>query len=126
MGEGAIALVARDDLAEVAVRVAAEAAKGEHANRTYELAGDRALDGTVIAAAIGEAAGRPVRDQAASLGEFRKRLSSAGLLAYQTAHSVSIYANIAAGFLGSTESDLSALLGRESGDALGVIAAAAA
>jgi len=125
MGAGAIALVAREDLADAAVRVALEStASDRHANRAYELVGDKALDGAQIAAAISAAANRPVRYEPTTLAAFRAVLHEAGLLGYPAAHTVSIYSNIAAGYLDSTTSDLAALLPNGPRDAIGIVTAA--
>ncbi|THV24252.1 NAD(P)H-binding protein [Glycomyces paridis] len=117
MGEGSLAVVARADLAEAAALVASE--PEAHAGHVYELVGDRALSGADIAAAVG------ARYEQVSLEAFREALTGAGLPSYQVAHSVSIYANIAAGFLGGTESDLPRLLGREPRSALDIVTGAA-
>ncbi|WP_030157421.1 NAD(P)H-binding protein [Glycomyces sp. NRRL B-16210] len=122
MGEGAVALVAREDLAEAAVRVALESMEDDrYAGRVFELVGERALSGAEIAAAIVREAGA-VRYAPVSLGAFRKALGDAGLLEYQVAHSVSIYSNISAGFLAGTGTDLAGLLGRAPRETLGIVA----
>ncbi|WP_230466411.1 NmrA family NAD(P)-binding protein [[Actinomadura] parvosata] len=67
LGAGRVSVAARDDLAAVAVRVAAEAwqdvvSGGErrHAGRTYELEGLSAVGGHDLAEVLSEVLGRPV------------------------------------------------------------------
>jgi uncharacterized protein YbjT (DUF2867 family) len=117
LGEGQVPVVAREDLADVAARVAVEvhtdlAAGGHkrHAGRTYELEGVSAIGGEDIAAALAEALGTPVRYKSASLGDARAALTASGLLPYQVAHTVSMFSNINAGLLRPRDSDLPALL----------------
>ncbi|GAB3237728.1 SDR family oxidoreductase [Glycomyces halotolerans] len=126
MGEGKIAVVAREDLAEAAARVAAEgdADPGNpHRGRTYELVGTEAIGGVDLASELARRHGRPIVYRPQGLATFREALCDAGLLQYQIAHSVSIFSNIGAGYLDGTESDLPALLGRAPRRLADVIAA---
>ncbi|MEV0168410.1 NmrA family NAD(P)-binding protein [Nonomuraea fuscirosea] len=114
-GEGRVSVVAREDLAAVAVRVAAEAWRdvvsgGErrHAGRTYELEGLSAVGGHDLAAILAEALGRPVTYAAVPLGAVRPAL--AGMEPYQAGHTISTYANAVAGLLEARGSDLPAFL----------------
>ncbi|ABW12291.1 nucleoside-diphosphate-sugar epimerase [Parafrankia sp. EAN1pec] len=116
-GDGRLATVAREDLAEVAARVAAESDadlraghRGRHAGRTYELEGLTALSGDDLAALLAEVSGRPVRYESAPLWAVRSGLEAAGLPALQITHAISTLANIGAGFLGLHPSDLPHLL----------------
>lgn len=116
-GGGRISAVARADLADVAVRVAAEAhadlaagRRGRHAGRTYELAGVEPIGGEDIAATLAAVLGRPVRYTTASLADTRAALTAAGLEPYQVAHSMSTFSNLSAGLLEQRDSDLPALL----------------
>ncbi|GAA1643167.1 SDR family oxidoreductase [Nonomuraea maheshkhaliensis] len=115
LGAGRVSVVARVDLAVVAVRVAAEAwhdvvAGGErrHAGRTYELEGLSAVGGHDLAAIIAEALGRPVTYAAVPPGAARPAL--AGMEPYQAGHSISMYANAVAGLLEAKRSDLPAFV----------------
>lgn len=101
-GEGALAAVAREDLADIAAHVAANPMP--HRNRTYELTGSTALTAAQLARAL-NVLYRPV-----SLGEQRAALDSAGLLPFQPPMLLSIYSATAAGFLEDTHSDLASLL----------------
>ncbi|KAB8194772.1 NAD(P)H-binding protein [Nonomuraea phyllanthi] len=115
LGEGRASVVARQDLAAVAVRVAAEAWRDvvsggarRHAGRTYELEGLSAVGGHDLAGVLSEVTGRDIAYRAVSLGEARAGL--AGLEAYQAGHSISTFANIGAGLLEAGHSDLPAFL----------------
>ncbi|WP_327583210.1 NAD(P)H-binding protein [Nonomuraea sp. NBC_00507] len=125
-GDGGLPVVAREDLAAVAVRVAAETwadlaagAPGRHAGRTYELEGVSAVGGHDLAEVLSEALGRPVEYRTVPLGEVRPLLT--GLEAYQAGHTISMFSNINAGLLEARRSDLPAFL--EPRPALDVIAA---
>ncbi|WP_040814676.1 NmrA family NAD(P)-binding protein [Nocardia concava] len=116
-GTGRISGVSRQDLAEVAVRVAAETERAlkadevsPHAGRTYELEGVDSLDGIEIAELLSESLGRPVEYRDVSLSDLRTGLLAGDLDAYRIGHSVSLFSNLKAGFLQATSSDLPALL----------------
>ncbi|MEO3874319.1 NAD(P)H-binding protein [Nonomuraea sp. B12E4] len=115
LGDGRLSVVARADLAAVAVRVAAEAwsdvtagAPRRHAGRTYELEGVDAVGGHDLARALADALDRPVEYRTAPLGDLRPML--AGLEAYQAGHTISTFANVNAGLLEAAHSDLPPLL----------------
>ncbi|MEV4465890.1 NAD(P)H-binding protein [Micromonospora echinofusca] len=116
-GAGALAAVARQDLADAAVRVAADPAA--YHGRTYELTGPVALTAAGLAAELGV----PYRPE--SLGVRRAALSGAGLLPFQPAMLMSIYSATAGGFLGRTHGDLARLLARPPRDPMPVAVAAA-
>ncbi|MFI7446020.1 NAD(P)H-binding protein [Nonomuraea sp. NPDC049714] len=124
LGDGRLSVVARDDLAAVAVRVAAEAqadlasgasgasgapgASGRHVGRTYELEGVEAVGGRELAEALAEALGRPVQYRPVPLGEARAALT--GLEPYQAGHTMSTFSNIGAGLLEGRGGHLTAFL----------------
>ncbi|RVX39439.1 NAD(P)H dehydrogenase (quinone) [Nonomuraea polychroma] len=115
LGDGRLSVVARGDLAAVAVRVAAEAwsdlaagAQRRHAGRTYELEGVSAVGGHDLADVLTEVLGRPVEYRTMPLGEVRPVL--AGLEEYRAGHTVSTFSNINAGLLEARHSDLTAFL----------------
>lgn len=120
-GDGRVSVVAREDLAGAAARVVAEAAEGgEHAGRTYELAGVEALSAADVAAVLGVAYGpTPLEPAWAALAER-------GLPPYQAAHAMSILSNLGAGMLAQPATDLPALLDAPPRPALSLMAAAAA
>ncbi|MTE14658.1 NmrA family NAD(P)-binding protein [Nocardia aurantiaca] len=116
-GTGRISGVSREDLAAVAVRVAAEierdlrAGSGSaHAGRTYELEGVSSLSGAEIAEVLSESLGRPVEYRDVPLTELRDELLSGGLEPYRIGHTISLFSNLKAGFLHASHSDLPALL----------------
>ncbi|MFI8963563.1 NAD(P)H-binding protein [Streptomyces sp. NPDC053493] len=120
LGDGTIAVVARADLADVAVSVATDPAP--HAGRVYELVGERPLGGADLAAALG-ATYAPT-----TLAEARTAIAASGAQAFQVPMLASTYSAIAHGFLdgsGVAKSDLRELLGgREPRDPLEVFVAA--
>lgn len=117
MGHGRIAVVAREDLADITARVASETAAdlaagrpGRHAGRTYELAGATAIGGDDIATALTRALDRPVTYQPVSLAETRQALATGDLRPYQVGHTLSLFANTAGGLLARPGDDLTTLL----------------
>ncbi|MFI2607558.1 NAD(P)H-binding protein [Kitasatospora sp. NPDC018619] len=116
LGDGGLAAVARADLAEVAAEVAL--APEEHAGRTYELVGERAVGGAELAEALG-AEYRPGR-----LAEARAAAAASDAWDFQVPMLVGTYSAIAHGFLAGPggPGDLAALLGRAPRPALEVIA----
>ncbi|MFC4906671.1 NAD(P)H-binding protein [Actinomadura gamaensis] len=116
-GAGRVSVVAKQDLAEVAVRVAAEiqhdlaAGRGSrHAGRTYELEGVEAIGGQDIAEVLSDALDRPVGYQPISLSTAREALAGSGLEPYQITHTLSLFSNLNAGYLQADGTDLTALL----------------
>jgi NAD(P)H dehydrogenase (quinone) len=111
-GDGALAAVARDDLAVAAATVAA--APQAHRGRTYELVGE-----PVTASDVATRLGVPHRT--IGLGDYRARLSEAeALLPFQPAMLASIASTVRHGFLGAKHPDLPMLLGRPLADPLSV------
>lgn len=117
-GDGALAAVAREDLADAAAIVAANPAR--HSGLVHELVG------TPITA--GQVAGRlGVPHHTISLGEYRRRLlgETPGLLPFQPPMLASIATGIRHGFLDATAPGLADLLGRPARDPLVTAVAAA-
>ncbi|HEY0815708.1 MAG TPA: NmrA family NAD(P)-binding protein [Pseudonocardia sp.] len=119
-GDGRVSVVAKDDLADVAVRVAAESqrdleadGRSRHADKTYELEGVAAIGGRDIAAVLTTALGRPVEYQTISIYEARNALAGSGLEAYQITHTISLFSNVNAGVLEAHDTDLTTLLPTE-------------
>ncbi|MFF7357052.1 NAD(P)H-binding protein [Streptomyces filipinensis] len=117
-GDGALAAVAREDLAEAAAIVAADPAR--HGGRVYDLVGT-----PVTAVQVADRLGVPHRTL--SLGEYRRRLleETPGLLPFQPPMLASIATAVRHGFLDGTAPDLAELLGRPARDPLATAAAAA-
>ncbi|MFF9196772.1 NAD(P)H-binding protein [Streptomyces sp. NPDC014779] len=118
LGDGRLAVVARADLADIAVAVATDPAP--HAGRVYELVGERPLGGADLAAALG-ATYAPT-----TLAETRAAIAASGAQPFQVPMLASTYSAIAYGFMDGTavKSDLRTLLGREPRDPLAVFVAA--
>ncbi|MEU7019619.1 NmrA family NAD(P)-binding protein [Streptomyces sp. NPDC046203] len=117
-GDGALAAVAREDLAEAAAVVAEDPAR--HDGRVYDLVGT-----PITAAQVAARLGVPHRS--IGLGEYRGRLldEAAGLLPFQPPMLASIATSVRHGFLDGTTSDLMDLLGRPARDPLAVAVGAA-
>jgi NAD(P)H dehydrogenase (quinone) len=118
LGDGRIAAVAREDLADAVARVLAEAAAdtnptqpGRHSNKIYELVGDATIGGTDLAAIASHIAGHPVTYRPGTLADRRAALTTAGMPHWRIDHVISTYAATAAGFLSNTDSVLTDLLG---------------
>ena len=114
LGDGAIAAVARQDLARAAASVLSD--PGGHKERVYELVGNR----TVTVADIAGRLGCEARN--IGLGEYRQLLAENGMLAFRQSLMISISSVIRHGFLARTGDDLPYLLGREPTDPLSVAA----
>jgi NAD(P)H dehydrogenase (quinone) len=114
-GEGGLAAVSRDDLAEAAAVVAMS--PHDHSGQTYELAGE-----PITAHQVAALAGLVPLD--ITLQERRKQLDVAGLKPFQPAMLISIHTAVRHGFLAGTSGDLARLLGREPSDAAAVAAEA--
>lgn len=112
-GNGAIAAVARDDLALAAATVATT--PGEHAGKVYDLVGPTTVTADDIAQQLG------VDYQPSSLEDLRASLTEAGLQPFQPSMLLSIHSAIAGGFLSSTQHQLGTLIGREPQSPLNLI-----
>ncbi|MEU1365098.1 NmrA family NAD(P)-binding protein [Streptomyces sp. NPDC005803] len=117
-GDGALAAVARVDLAEAAAIIAAGPAR--HGGRTYDLTGT-----PITAAQVADRLVVPHRT--IGLAEYRRRLHDEmpELLPFQPPMLVSIATGIRHGFLSGTGSDLSDILDRPVSDPLMTAVAAA-
>lgn len=117
-GDGALAAVAREDLADAAAIVAAHPAR--HSGRVLDLVGT-----PITAGQVADRLGVPHR--ALTLGEYRRRLldETSGLLPFQPPMLASIATGIRHGFLDGTAPDLADLLGRPARDPLATAVAVA-
>jgi NAD(P)H dehydrogenase (quinone) len=117
-GSGALAAVAREDLAEAAALVAVNPAR--HSGRVYDLVGT-----PITAGQVADRLGVPHRT--IGLGEYRRRLleETPGLLPFQPPMLASISTGIRHGFLDGTTSVLADLLDRPARDPLASAVAAA-
>jgi NAD(P)H dehydrogenase (quinone) len=113
-GDGALAAVARSDLAAAAAVVASD--PSAHDGMTYDLVGT-----PVTAADVAEGLG--VAHRSIGLGDYRSRLlADETLLPFQPPMLVSIASGVRHGFLDGTTTDLAGLLGRPLADPLAVAA----
>jgi NAD(P)H dehydrogenase (quinone) len=118
-GDGALAAVAREDLADAAAAVAVNPAR--HRGRVHELVGT-----PITAGQLADRLG--VAHRTIGLGEYRRRLleESPGLLPFQLPMLASIASAVRHGFLDGTAPDLTDLLGRPVRDPLAAVVTAAA
>ncbi|WP_199439871.1 NAD(P)H-binding protein [Umezawaea beigongshangensis] len=117
LGDGAVAAVAREDLADAAVAVAAD--PESHRGSTLELVGPTAITAADLAAELA------VPYLPVSLARWRAGLDGAGLLPFQPPMLLGICSAVAGGFLAGTGGDLARLLTRPARDPLRVAVAAA-
>ena len=114
LGDGAVAAVARQDLARAAASVLSD--PGGHKERVYELVGSRAVSAADVAGRLG----CEVRD--IGLGEYRQLLAGGGMPVFRQSLMLSIASVIRHGFLAGTGDDLPSLLGGAPTDPLAVAA----
>jgi NAD(P)H dehydrogenase (quinone) len=113
--------VAREDLADVAARVVAQASS--HVGQIYELVGEHAIGGDDLAEVLSGVTGTAVNYEPGTLAQTRETFSASGAAAFQVPMVVGTFSAIASGFMGGTESDLAHLLGNHPRSALAVITA---
>ena len=113
LGDGAVAAVARQDLACAAASLLSD--PGRHERKVYELMGSRAVSAADVAGSLG----CEVRD--ISLGDYRQLLAEGGMPSFRQSLMLSIASVIRHGFLARTGDDLPYLLGREPTDPLSVV-----
>jgi uncharacterized protein YbjT (DUF2867 family) len=102
--------VSRDDIAAVAVAVLLDPAA--HAGATYDLTGPESISLDEAAAALTEAAGRPIRYHAETLDEAYASRAGYGAPDWEVAGWVTSYAAIATGELDVVTSAVENLTGR--------------
>jgi len=108
-GDGRVAAVAQDDVADAAVAVLRD--PDAHAGATYELTGPEALTLTEVAATITAVTGRAVRYTAETLAEAHASRASYAAPDWQVDAWVSTYTAIAAGELATVSSAVPDLAG---------------
>jgi uncharacterized protein YbjT (DUF2867 family) len=107
-GDGRVAAVARDDIADVA---AAVLLGGGHEGRSYDLTGPEALTLAEAAEELSRAAGRPIRYQAETLEEAYASRASYGAPGWEVDGWVTTYVAIANGDLEQVSGDVAAVAG---------------
>lgn len=108
-GDGRVAVVAQDDIADAAAAVLAD--PGAHARRTYTLTGPAALSFNDIASIVGEVQGRQVTYVDETLEEARASRASYGAPDWEVAGWISTYTAIAVGEHAEVTGDVEALTG---------------
>lgn len=108
-GDGRVALVAQDDIADAAAVVLRD--PGAHEGRTYDLTGPEALTMTEVAATITAVTGRPVRFHDETLPEAYASRASYGAPDWQVEAWVSTYTSIASGELSAVSTAVADLTG---------------
>ncbi len=107
-GDGRVAAVARDDVAEAAATVLVS---DDHSGMTYDLTGPSAFTLTEAAALLSEAWGRPVRYEPETLDEAYRSREGFGAPPWEVAGWVTSYAAIASGELSQVSSAVEDLTG---------------
>ena len=107
-GDGRVAAVARDDIADVAV---AALLGGGHEGRSYDLTGPQALTLAEAAEELSRAAGRPIRYQAETLEEAYASRASYGAPGWEVDGWVTTYVAIANGDLERVSGEVAAMAG---------------
>ncbi|MGY1617534.1 SDR family oxidoreductase [Geodermatophilus sp. SYSU D00691] len=108
-GEGRVAAVAQDDIADVAAAVLRDPAP--HAGRTYDLTGPEALTLAEVAEVLGRVTGREVRYVPETVEEAYASRASYGAPDWQVDAWVSTYTAIAAGELAGVSTAVPDLTG---------------
>jgi NAD(P)H dehydrogenase (quinone) len=108
-GDGRVAAVAQDDIAEVAALVLREPAA--HVGRSYDLTGPQALTLSEVAALLTAATGRPVSYQPETVAEAYASRASYGAPDWLVTAWVSTYTAIAAGEMAEVSSAVPELTG---------------
>jgi uncharacterized protein YbjT (DUF2867 family) len=109
-GDGRVAAVAQDDIADAAVAVLRSGDRYD--GRTFSLTGPAALSLAEVADIVSDRDGRPVRYHAETLEEAYRSRASYGAPDWQVEAWVSTYTAIAAGELAEVTSDIPRLCGR--------------
>lgn len=107
-GDGRVAAVSRDDVAEVA---AAVLVSERHSGMTYDLTGPSAFSLSEAATMLTEAKGKPVRYEPETLDEAYRSRESYGAPAWEVAGWVTSYAAIASGELSGVSSAVEDITG---------------
>jgi uncharacterized protein YbjT (DUF2867 family) len=107
-GDGRVAAVVRDDVAEVAARVVADSA---HSGMTYDLTGPAAFTLAEAASLLSDAWGRSIRYEPETLDEAYRSREAFGAPAWEVAGWVTSYAAIASGELGEVSSSVEDITG---------------
>src|SRR5215211_6029202 len=108
-GDGRVAAVTRDDIAEVAVAVLLDGE--DHDGRTYDMTGPEALTLAEVAEELSRAAGREIGYQPETLEEAYASRASYGAPDWEVAGWVTTYVAVANGDLDKVSDDVAAVAG---------------
>ncbi len=111
-GDGAVALVAQDDIADAAVAILGD--PSAHADTTYAMTGPEALTLHAVAALMTETTGRTISYHDETIEEAYASRASYGAPDWQVEAWVSTYTAIAAGEWATISSDIETLTGHPS------------
>ncbi|RAG86790.1 SDR family NAD(P)-dependent oxidoreductase [Streptacidiphilus pinicola] len=111
-GDGRVAAVTHDDVADSTSAVLLTAGQGIHDGLTYDLTGPEALSFDEIAATIAEATGRPVAYQPETRAEAYASRAVYGAPAWEVEGWVSSYEAVASGEMDVVSDAVRALTGR--------------
>jgi NAD(P)H dehydrogenase (quinone) len=109
-GNGRVAAVTRDDIADVAVAVLLDDGGG-HDGRTYDMTGPEALSMAEIAGELSQVAGRPVSYHDETLEEAYASRAHYGAPDWEVTGWVTTYAAVASGDLDQVSNDVEAVSG---------------
>src|SRR5215216_3319940 len=109
-GDGRVAAVARDDIADVAVAVLLDGGD-RHDGRSYDMTGPGALSMAEVAEVLSRFAGRPVAYHAETLEEAYASRASYGAPGWEVDGWVTTYVAIANGDLETVSGDVAAVAG---------------
>lgn len=111
-GDGRVASVSHDDVADVATAVILDERPARHDGAAYEVTGPRALTLAEVAETFAEATGRAISYHAETEEEAYASRSGYGAEPFEVAGWVSSYTAIAAGELAHVSDDVGRLVGR--------------
>jgi NAD(P)H dehydrogenase (quinone) len=111
-GDGRVAAVTRDDIADVAVAVLGDGGNGGgHDGRTYDMTGPEAFSLAEAAEELSRVAGRPIGYHAETMEEAYASRAHYGAPDWEVAGWVTTYAAIANGDLEAVSGDVAAVAG---------------
>ena len=113
-GDGRVAAVARDDVADAAVAVLLD--EGEHDGRTYDVTGPEAITFYEVAEELSQITGRDVTYHAETLEEAYESRASYGAPGWEVEGWVTSYAAIATGEMNVVSDAVARLTGHEPQD----------
>ncbi len=111
-GDGRVASVSHDDVADVATAVLLDERRRAHDGRTYELTGPQSLTLDEVAEALSRLAGRTIRYEPESLEQAYASRAGHAVDPVVLEGWVTSYAAIAAGELADVSDDVARLVGR--------------